>query len=343
MTTTAARRRARTIAWAVPATVLTTVAGALSAAPAIAAVAPLRAVPSLAPTGPAPAWLAAVEPTTPAGRGSSATGDYTVVEGDTLYDIALRTGTTVAGLIAANGLAPGAIIYPGDALRLAAGAPSPAPAAEPASAPAEAEDYVVATGDTLWQIAADHGISRDLLYTLNGLHGDSIIYPGQTLHLSAPAPAVPAPALASVADPYIAPPTVLDEEQSDNAALIVRIGRELGVGDRGIAIALATAMVESSLRNVHGGDRDSLGLFQQRPSTGWGSPEQIMDREHSTRSFFLGAFDPDGNRLAAGLLTIPDWADLRFTDAAQSVQISAYPERYGAWEAQAEQWLAGLG
>src|SRR5690606_5056505 len=124
--------------------------------------------------------------------------------------------------------------------------------------------------------------------------------------------------------------------------LIVRIGRELQVPDRGIAIALGTSMVEAWLRNLEWGDRDSLGLFQQRPSTGWGAPEQIMNREHSIRAFFLGASNADGTS-TRGLLDIPGWESMSFADAAQAVQISAHPDRYAAWEAAAYEWLALYG
>lgn len=124
--------------------------------------------------------------------------------------------------------------------------------------------------------------------------------------------------------------------------MIIRIGRDLGVSERGIAIALATSMVESWLRNLDWGDRDSLGLFQQRPSTGWGTPDQIMDRDRSIRVFFGGPSDPNG-QITRGLLDVPGWESMPFSDAAQSVQISAFPERYGQWEAAAYEWIALYG
>lgn len=68
-----------------------------------------------------------------------------------------------------------------------------------------------------------------------------------------------------------------DGEQTANAAVIVAVGAELNVPPRGWVIALATAMQESGLRNLPGGDRDSIGLFQQRPSQGWGTPAQLRD------------------------------------------------------------------
>ena len=125
----------------------------------------------------------------------------------------------------------------------------------------------------------------------NGLTRSSIIYPGQSLALPG------APALA-VAGRRPRPPAqqsaVLDAEQAANARLIIGIGRQLGVSDRGIAIALATAMVESSMRNLDWGDRDSLGLFQQRPSTGWGTEARSRDAARATQAFYGGAGDPNG-------------------------------------------------
>jgi hypothetical protein len=126
-----------------------------------------------------------------------------------------------------------------------------------------------------------------------------------------------------------------------NAAAIISIGRQLRVGDYAIVIALATAMQESSLRNISFGDRDSVGLFQQRPSAGWGSKSQIMKPEFSIRAFFGGPTGPNraGTR---GLLDIPNWGAMSLTDAAQAVQISAHPTAYAKWEPSAWNWLAEL-
>lgn len=83
-----------------------------------------------------------------------------------------------------------------------------------------------------------------------------------------------------------------------------------------LVIAVATALQESRLRNLRGGDRDSIGLFQQRPSQGWGTPKQLSDPAYQTRKFY------------DKLLTIEGWQKMRLTEAAQAVQISAYPEAY---------------
>jgi hypothetical protein len=78
----------------------------------------------------------------------------------------------------------------------------------------------------------------------------------------------------------------LDAEQLDNARAIANIGKQRGMSDQGIQIALMTALTESGLRNLNYGDRDSLGLFQQRPSQGWGSREQVSNREYSAAKFY---------------------------------------------------------
>nr|BFE63733.1 hypothetical protein GCM10020063_082590 [Dactylosporangium thailandense] len=116
----------------------------------------------------------------------------------------------------------------------------------------------------------------------------------------------------------------LSEEQVRNAAVIVRVGQDLKVPPRGWVIAVATAMQESSLHNLPNlgarNDHDSLGLFQQRPSTGWGTPQQIMDPQYASRKFY------------EKLLTIPGWERMSLTQAAQKVQRSAYPDAYAKHE-----------
>ncbi len=210
------------------------------------------------------------------------------------------------------------------ACRRAGARPGPAPAPVGGA-------YTIAAGDTISAIATRHGVSIDAVLGANGLDRSSIIYPGQTLAIPVAAVAASAPVVSG-----------LDAEQAANAQLIVRVGRDLGVPDRGIAIALGTAMQESWIRNLDWGDRDSLGLFQQRPSTGWGTEAEVRDPVHSIKAFFGGAHDPNGSR-TRGLLDIAGWQSMSFADAAQAVQVSAYPDRYAQWEAPAHAWLAALG
>jgi LysM repeat protein len=265
---------------------------------------------------------------------SSTAAAHVVAPGDTVYGIARTYGTSVDAILALNGLRRDSVIYPGQAIAVAGAPAAPAaPAAVAAPAPSAAQSHVVAAGDTLFGIAKTYGTTTATLYALNGLGPGSIIYPGQSIIVSAPPAAASAPVQRTAA---------LDGDQAANAAVIIAIGRELGVPDRGIAIALATAMVESGMRNLDWGDRDSLGLFQQRPSTGWGTPDQVRDVDRSIRAFYGGQGDPNG-QVTRGLLDIPGWEAMAFTDAAQAVQISAYPDRYGQWETQAHQWLALYG
>lgn len=262
---------------------------------------------------------------------SPAPATYTVQPGDTVSGIASRYGLRTADVLTLNGLGWRSVIYPGQVLTLTGAVPAPA-APAPAPAPS-AGAYTVQRGDTISSIAQRHGVTTDAVLAANGLSRSSIIYPGQTIGI--PLAAVPA----SAATPSVAG---LDSEQIANAQLIVQIGRELGVPDRGIAIALGTAMQESWIRNLDWGDRDSLGLFQQRPSTGWGTEAEVRDAARSIRAFYGGPSDPNGSR-TRGLLDIPGWQSMSFADAAQAVQISAYPERYAQWEAPAHAWLAALG
>ncbi|MEU1813006.1 M23 family metallopeptidase [Micromonospora aurantiaca (nom. illeg.)] len=127
-------------------------------------------------------------------------------------------------------------------------------------------------------------------------------------------------------DPDQPLPTVddLTAEQTRNAATIVQVGQRLTVPPRGWVIAVATALQESGLRNLgHLGDandHDSLGLFQQRPSQGWGSPAQVMDPVHASTEFYQK------------LMTIDGWETMPLTVAAQKVQVSAYPDAYAKHE-----------
>jgi hypothetical protein len=111
----------------------------------------------------------------------------------------------------------------------------------------------------------------------------------------------------------------LDYDQMANAATIAAIGIRRKVSEQGVVVALATALQESKLENLAGGDRDSVGLFQQRPSQGWGTPEQIREPRYAARKFY------------EHLVKVRGWEDMRVTDAAQRVQRSAYPEAYEKW------------
>ena len=112
-------------------------------------------------------------------------------------------------------------------------------------------------------------------------------------------------------------------DQASNAAAITAIAMKRGLPPRAASIAIATAMQESKVRNVTYGDRDSLGLFQQRPSQGWGTQEQILDPEYSTNAFYDALTKVDG------------YQDLEIAVAAQEVQRSAAGSAYAQHEGQA--------
>jgi cell wall-associated NlpC family hydrolase len=122
----------------------------------------------------------------------------------------------------------------------------------------------------------------------------------------------------------------LSDEQKRNAATIIAVGKEMGLPSRAWLVALATAMQESTLRNIDYGDRDSLGLFQQRPSQGWGSPAEVTDPQYSARKFY-DALQGSGN-----------WEAKPVTKAAQDVQRSAFPNAYAKWEGLAAQLVGTL-
>lgn len=132
--------------------------------------------------------------------------------------------------------------------------------------------------------------------------------------------------LGTVTDPG-ATPAGLSAEQTRNAAVIVQVGQSMRVPVRGWIIAVATALQESNLINLGDlGDRndhDSLGLFQQRPSQGWGTPQQIMDPAYASRKFY------------EALQQVSGWQTMPLTDAAQAVQKSAYPGAFANHEQRA--------
>ncbi|MER6356173.1 heavy metal transporter [Streptomyces sp. NPDC001634] len=115
----------------------------------------------------------------------------------------------------------------------------------------------------------------------------------------------------------------LDLDQASHATTIAAVAHARGLPERAVTIALATAIQESKLHNLTYGDRDSIGLFQQRPSQGWGSPAQIRDAVYASGKFF------------DALVKVPDYLGLPVTVAAQQVQHSGYAEAYAQHEGMA--------
>ncbi|MEZ3177670.1 heavy metal transporter [Streptomyces pimonensis] len=119
-------------------------------------------------------------------------------------------------------------------------------------------------------------------------------------------------------------------EQAVNAATITAVGTARELPERAVTIALATALQESALRNIDYGDRDSLGLFQQRPSQGWGTPKEIMDPAYAAEKFY------------EHLEEVPGYTRLPLTVAAQRVQRSGFPQAYAKHEPDAALLAAAL-
>ena len=137
----------------------------------------------------------------------------------------------------------------------------------------------------------------------------------------------------------------LDETQLANARTIVEVGQERGLPEQAQIIAVATAMQESNLYNLastalpesydydhdgDGSDHDSVGLFQQRPSAGWGTVAEVMDPQYAANAFY------------EALEGVDAWQQLSLTAAAQAVQVSAYPDAYAKHEVAATATVTAL-
>ena len=122
----------------------------------------------------------------------------------------------------------------------------------------------------------------------------------------------------------------LDPEQAADASTIAAVSLRLGLPNHAVTIAFAAALQESKLYNLDYGDRDSLGVFQQRPSQGWGTPTQLMDPAYAAGAFY--------SRLAR----IPGWQQLPISTAAQRVQHSADGSAYVQWEEEARSLARAL-
>jgi hypothetical protein len=137
----------------------------------------------------------------------------------------------------------------------------------------------------------------------------------------------------------------LNRSQTSHARVIVEVGREMGMSERALVVAIATALQESTLRNLAnpahpssfdlsndgvGYDHDSVGIFQQRPASGWGTVKELMTPEISAKKFYNA------------LKRVSDWEEMSITRAAQRVQKSAYPDAYAKHEKRARQIVDAL-
>jgi LysM repeat protein len=290
--------------------------------------------------------VAKVIPTSQAPEGAPDT--YVVATGDSLDSVAQKFRMTLSALREYNDLAKASIIYVGQVLNLkppvgkakAPKPPKPASSASTLSDEISSVDpmrptgactihgfHTVLSGETISRIAAVYGVSTQSVLSANSLSWSSTIYVGQRLSI---------PGVHEIKNcPSI---TKMNQEMKQNAQVIYRVGKELGVSDYGIVIALAAAMQESSLVNIDYGDRDSVGLFQQRTSQGWGTIAQIMDPKYSARAFFGGPTGPNAGKIQ-GLLDVKNWSTMSLAKAAQAVQISAFPDAYQKWELSAWSWF----
>jgi len=278
----------------------------------------------------------------------NAPDSYQVIAGDSLESVAKRFSLSLSALREYNGLSRSSIIYVGQVLSLkptspvvkAPKTPTPTPSASTLSDEVSNIDpmrptgactihgfHTVQAGETISRIAAVYGVSTQSVLSSNSLSWSSTIYVGQKLTIPGVHEIKNCPSL-----------TKLSAEMRQNAKVIHRVGKQLGISDYGIVIALATAMQESSLINIDYGDRDSVGLFQQRTSQGWGTIAEIMDPVYSARAFFGGPSGPNAGKIR-GLLDIKNWSTMTLSKAAQAVQISAFPDAYQKWELSAWSWF----
>lgn len=259
-------------------------------------------------------------------------GRYTIVKGDTISSVAMRFGVSTKSILDANHLESSSIIYPGQTLAIPGREPVALPQPAPevglaADVPRTAPDPSATSDDQRRESATSH---------IEAVASMSIAQ-APVLPTARSASTIPSTPSSPSGPPSGGTVTPLNAEMRANAAVIVRVGQELGVPQYGIVIALATAMQESSLRNLSWGDRDSVGLFQQRPSSGWGTAADLQVPSHAARLFYDGR--PGYTR---GLLDIPGWQNMTLTRAAQAVQISGHPDAYAKWETSAWAWYYEL-
>jgi hypothetical protein len=138
--------------------------------------------------------------------------------------------------------------------------------------------------------------------------------------------------LVSAGEPSATGDSDLDAEQLTNARIIVGVAEARELPPRAAVVGLATALQESGLRSLSQAqsDRDSAGIFQQRPSMGWGSVDQVMNPVYAAQTFF------------EHLQQVPAWQDLSITVAAQAVQRSAYADAYAKWQPTAERLATAI-
>ena len=246
-------------------------------------------------------------------------------------------------VLTANGLGWSSIIYPGQTIAIPAGATpisrvdvAPIAASDPPSTPSSApapiidNTYTIVAGDTISSIAAALRRQRQPRSSAaNGLSSSSIIYAGRTARHPAASSRPPSRRTARTVTPLTA-------EMAANARIIIQVGRELGVPDRGIVIALAAAMQESSLRNI---ELRRPGLGRACSSSARapdGAPRRSCSNADARDASCSSADRATPTRDARAVCsTSRGWQSMTVAQAAQAVQISAYPDAYAKWETSA--------
>lgn len=248
-----------------------------------------------------------------------------VGDGETVFDIAARHGVSAAGVLALNGLGWHSQLQSGRTLLI-----NPATTRPTIAVADELHRHRVGDGETVSAIAQRHGVSTAAVLLANGLSRGSTVRAGQQL-------VIPVPNLRKSGSEAVA----LSGEMRDNAAIVIAAGRTAGMPDDGIVVALAAAMQDSSLHNLAFGEADAVGLFQQRPSLGWGDEETLLDPRRAAEAFFGG---PGSGVVApaTGLLDVGGWEFMSVGEAAFAVQRASSPASYGKWERCARDWLHEL-
>jgi LysM repeat protein len=250
------------------------------------------------------------------------TVEVAVLAGDTVGDVAARYGLSTASFIALNGLSWRSTLTEGDRMLVRA----PRHAAPPAPPAAPERIHHVQAGETLAAIAARHGVGVAALLLANGLSRGAEPLPGTALTLPGDGRRPTGDALELTGDMLA------------NAQAVAQVARALDVPDDGLVIALIAAMQDSSLRNLDFGEDDAVGLFQQRPSLGWGAARDLLDPRRAALAFFHGGEDG-----AVGLLGTPGWELMPVGEAAHAVQQLSTPAAYAKWERCARAWAERLG
>jgi LysM repeat protein len=262
----------------------------------------------------------------PMRRAKEGAVEVEVGPGDTVFDIAARHGVSTASVLALNGLGWRSHLTAGQTVLVKPAEQRPAAAA----VVDELHRHRVSGAETISSIAQRHGVATAAVLLANGLSRGSTVRPGQQL-------VIPVPNLRKTGSGAV----VLTGEMRDNARTVLEVGRNAGVPDDGIVIALTAAMQDSSLHNLAFGEADAVGLFQQRPSLGWGDETALLDPRLAAIAFFGGS----GSGIvapAAGLLDVGGWEFMSVGEAAHAVQRGASPAAYGKWERSARDWLQDL-